>query len=46
LHAIRYDRALAYEQMGQHRRARSDLERIYAEAPDFSDVEGRLGLFS
>jgi len=44
LHAIRYERALAYEQMGQHRRARSDLERIYAEDPDYSDVAGRLGL--
>jgi len=44
LHAIRYERALAYEQMGQHRRARSDLERIYAEAPDYTDVAGRLGL--
>jgi len=44
LHAIRYDRALAYEQMGQHRRARSDLERIYVENPDYNDVAGRLGL--
>jgi len=44
LHAIRYERALAYEQMGQHRRARSDLERVYAEDPDYNDVAGRLGL--
>jgi len=44
LHAIRYERALAYEQMGQYRRARSDLERIYAENPDYNDVAGRLGL--
>jgi len=43
LHAIRYERALAYEQMGQHRRSRTDLERIYAEAPDYADVAARLG---
>jgi len=44
LHAIRYERALAYEQMGQPRRARSDLERIYAEDPNYADVAVRLGV--
>ena len=44
LHAIRYERAMAYEQMGQGRRARSDLERIYADSPDYNDVAIRLGI--
>jgi len=44
LHTIRYERAMAYEQMGQHRRARSDLERIYAEAPYYKDITSRLGI--
>jgi len=44
LHAIRYERALVYEDLGQHKRARSELERLYAEAPDYEDVEARVGL--
>ncbi len=44
LRALRYERALAYEDLGQRRRARSDLERLYAEDPDFEDVAARLGL--
>jgi len=44
LRALRYERALVYEALGRHRRARSDLERLYAEAPDYEDVAARLGL--
>jgi tetratricopeptide (TPR) repeat protein len=44
LRQIRYDRALGYEAIGQKRRARQELEAIYAEAPDFADVAERLGL--
>ena len=44
LRQIRYERALAYEDLGHAKRARSDWERIYAEAPDFEDVGERLGL--
>lgn len=44
LHALRYKRALAYEAAGQPRRARADLERLYAEAPDYEDVVKRLGM--
>lgn len=40
--ALRYERAGVYEAMGQTRRVRADLERIYAEAPDFEDVAARL----
>ena len=39
---LRYERALSYESLGQPKRARSDLERIYAEDPDFEDVAKRL----
>jgi len=44
LHALRYERALAYTQLGRDRQYRSDLERIYAEDPDYKDVSERLGL--
>jgi hypothetical protein len=44
LHALRYERALAYEAAGQPKRARNDLERLYAEAPDYEDVARRLGM--
>ena len=44
LHALRYERALAYEAAGQAKRARADLERLYAEAPDYEDVAKRLGM--
>jgi len=44
LRALRYQRALVYEDLGQRRRARRDLEKIYAEAPDYEDVAARLGL--
>jgi len=44
LHALRYERALCYAELGQARAARRDLERLYAEAPDYADVAARLGL--
>jgi len=44
LHALRYERALVYGALGQKTRARRDLEKIYAEAPDYEDVAKRLGL--
>jgi tetratricopeptide (TPR) repeat protein len=43
LHAARYQRALTYEAMNKRSQSRRDLERIYAEAPDFADVADRLG---
>jgi tetratricopeptide (TPR) repeat protein len=47
LKVVRYDRALAYERLGQNARAKADLERIYATDPGFEDVkvrlEGRIG---
>jgi len=44
LRAVRYERIQVYEDLGQHRRARSDLEKLYAEAPDYEDVATRLGV--
>ncbi len=44
LHALRYERALTYEDMGQKGRVRADLEKIYAEAPAYRDVAKRLGV--
>ncbi|GAB4257435.1 MAG: hypothetical protein Kow00122_15290 [Thermoleophilia bacterium] len=44
LQALRYERALVYEGLGQRRRARSELEKLYAEAPDYEDVAARLGI--
>ncbi len=44
LRALRYQRALAYESTGQGSRARKELEKLYAEAPDYEDVAARLGL--
>lgn len=42
--AFRYERALVYEDLGQRRRARSELEKLYAEDPDYEEVAARLGL--
>jgi tetratricopeptide (TPR) repeat protein len=42
LHAVRYERALVYEGLGQNRRARTELEKLYAEAPGYEDVAARL----
>jgi len=44
LRSLRYERALVYEDLGQRRRACSELEKLYAEDPDYEDVAGRLGL--
>ncbi len=44
LRALRYERALVYEALGKTRQARAELERLYAEAPDYEDVAERLGL--
>ncbi len=44
LQALRYQRALASEELGNHSKARSDLERIYSEQSDYEDVADRLGL--
>ena len=42
LNAVRFDRAIILEQLGQQKRARADLERVYAADPDFEDVKERL----
>lgn len=42
LTAVRYDRAILLEQLGQSKRAREDLERVYAVDPLFEDVKARL----
>ncbi len=39
-----YKRALVYEDLGQRRRARSELEKLYAEGQDYEDVATRLGI--
>jgi len=44
LKALRYERALVYEDLGRRRRSRSELEKLYAEDPDYEDVAVRLGL--
>jgi len=44
LRSLRYERALAYVDLGQKSRARAEFEKLYAEAPDFEDVAERLGL--
>lgn len=44
LSAIRCERIQIYEDPGQHRGARSELEKLDAEVPDYGDVTARLGL--
>lgn len=44
LRFLRYERALAYEDLRQKSRTRAEFEKIYAEDPDFEDVAERLGL--
>lgn len=44
LRALRYERALVYEDLGKPRRARAELEKLYAEDPDYEDVAARLEL--
>jgi hypothetical protein len=42
--ALRYERALVYENLRQDKKARSEFEKLYAEAPNYEDVKQRLGL--
>ena len=42
LRALRYERGVVYESLGQHRRARTEFEKVYAECPTYEDVEFRL----
>jgi hypothetical protein len=42
LKAIRYDRALAFEETGQSVKAQADLERLFALDPTDRDVKARL----
>ncbi len=42
--AIQYERALVYETLGQHRRARREWEKLYLEDPHFQDVAARCGM--
>ena len=44
LRDIRYERACVYEQSGRTSRARSEFEKLYADAPEYEDVAERLGL--
>ena len=46
LKAIRYERALIYEKLGQHKRSQNELEKLYADDPDYKDVAEKLGLKS
>jgi tetratricopeptide (TPR) repeat protein len=46
LNVVRYDRALAYTDAGQARRARGDLEKLAAADPTFLDVQDRLAAFA
>jgi tetratricopeptide (TPR) repeat protein len=42
LKVVRYDRAFAFEKAGQPKKAKADLERLYAGDPAFLDVRERL----
>jgi tetratricopeptide (TPR) repeat protein len=42
--ALRYERALIYESAGDKWKARREFERLYADSPDYEDVEERLGI--
>lgn len=44
MNALRYELALTYEATGERRKARREFERLYAEAPDYEDVEKRLSV--
>ncbi len=44
LKALAYERALVYEDLGQKARARSELEKLYAQDPGYEDVAARLGV--
>ncbi|MFO8055733.1 MAG: DUF4236 domain-containing protein [bacterium] len=40
--ALRYERMLAYEDLGHTGRARKELEKLYSQDPDYEDVAERL----
>lgn len=42
LQAVRYDRAVAYEETGQSAKAKGDLERLFALDPTYRDVKARF----
>jgi hypothetical protein len=42
LATVRYDRAQAYEQVGQKARAKVDYERLFEADPNYRDVRERL----
>jgi tetratricopeptide (TPR) repeat protein len=42
--ALRYERALVYAEMKQHKRSRAELEKIYAHDPEYEDVKDILGV--
>ncbi len=42
--ALRYERALVYQALGQSKRAKTELEKIYAESPDYQDVSKLLDI--
>lgn len=42
--ALRYERALIYEAMGDDKQARKEFQKVYAEAPSYEDVAAKLGL--
>ena len=44
LRALRYERALVYEEKREKKKARAEWEALYAETPDYEDVKIRLGL--
>lgn len=44
LRALRFERALVYEALGEERRARREFEKLYAEDPNDADVARKLGL--
>lgn len=44
LRALRYERALVYEEQSEMKKARAELEKLYAEAPEYEDIQRRLGL--
>ncbi len=44
LRYLRYERVLVYDDLGQKTRVRSELEKLYAEDPNFEDVAEKLGL--
>jgi len=44
LRALRYERAIVYEEIGKKSQARTEWEKLYAESPDYEDIASRLNL--